>query len=156
MASLVLPPVTRRRSLVTGTGSNYQDRRSLTDRPRQTSPEVPPRTGSSGQKGRSSRNRHSSDHQELDEDKLRAHRFWVAWGRQVAEDMLRTSMEVCEKHADRHAMLSCILFVFTVCPRYNAPRYNADSVITRSVLVPKLRLPWGKIVATLMNILMFS
>ena len=35
-------------------------------------------------------------------------------------------------------MLSCILFVFTVSPRYNAPHYNADSVITRSVFAPEI------------------
>ena len=30
-----------------------------------------------------------------------------------------------------------ITLVSTVCPRYNAPRYNADSGITRSTVAPE-------------------
>ena len=34
-------------------------------------------------------------------------------------------------------MPSTPLVVSTVCPRYNAPRYNVDSGITRSTVVPE-------------------
>ena len=30
-----------------------------------------------------------------------------------------------------------LLRIVTVCPRYNAPRYNADSGITRSTVAPE-------------------
>ena len=30
-----------------------------------------------------------------------------------------------------------ILLLYTVCPRYNAPRYNAESGITRSTVAPE-------------------
>ena len=31
----------------------------------------------------------------------------------------------------------CVPPTYTVCPRYNAPRYNADSGITRSTVAPE-------------------
>ena len=37
----------------------------------------------------------------------------------------------CTKH-------DCVIELkYTVCPRYNAPRYNADSGITRSTVAPE-------------------
>ena len=95
---LTLPPVSGR-SLVGSTGSSNLKRWMETSRPQQAAPPsirlavVP--GSQTGQKGKSARRQSAEDLDlELDEEKLRAHQFWVAWGRQVAADMLKSSMEV--------------------------------------------------------------
>jgi len=89
-------------------GSSNLKRWMESSRPRQAAPpsvRLGAVAGSqAGQKGKSPRRQSVEDLDlELDEEKLRAHQFWVAWGRQVAADMLKSSMEV-------GANFLCVLF----------------------------------------------
>ena len=109
MSLLTLPPVSNR-SLISGAGSSNRGQRIESNRPNQTSsPRLVGLPGTqTGQKGKSPRRKRSNDDLQFDEEKLRAQQFWVAWGRQMAADMLKASMEVSNKHHDCHAMLSLI------------------------------------------------